>query len=116
MKTIIAGSRTITGYRFLLSALTEISWEITAVVSGCAQGVDRLGERYASENLLKIKHFPADWEKYGRRAGYIRNNQMAAYAEALLAIWDGTSRGTKNMIRIANNKGLKVYVYRVKKR
>ena len=54
--------------------------------------------------------FPADWKKYGKSAGYVRNSEMAEVAESLIAFWDGKSRGTKNMIDIAKNKGLKVRI------
>ena len=57
-----------------------------------------------------IKRFPADWENLGRGAGYVRNVQMAFYADALIAFWDGESRGTKHMIDIAKEKGLMVRV------
>ena len=59
-----------------------------------------------------MRVFPADWDKYGKRAGYLRNVQMAEYADALLAFWDGESRGTKNMIDEALSRGLKVGVKR----
>ena len=113
MKTIIAGSREITDYAVLLQAIKGCPFPITSVVSGCARGVDTLGEQYAQENNLKLYKFPADWSTYGKRAGYIRNAEMADNAEALLAIWDGESRGTKHMIDIAREKGLEVYVYMV---
>jgi hypothetical protein len=56
--------------------------------------------------------FPADWKTHGKAAGPIRNRQMAKNAEALIALWDGNSRGTKNMIETATKLGLKVYVKR----
>lgn len=62
------------------------------------------------EDIDKLKIFPADWDKYGRRAGPIRNREMAEYADALLAYWDGKSRGTKNMIEEARARGLKVSI------
>ncbi len=113
MKTIIAGSRGIIDYFVLLQAIKDYPFSITSVVSGCAKGVDTLGEQYAQENNLKLYKFPADWSTYGKRAGYIRNAEMAENADALLAIWDGESRGTKHMIDIARAKGLEVYVYMV---
>ena len=113
MKTIIAGSRGITDYHVLLEAYTECPFSITSVVSGCARGVDALGEKFANDNSLPLEKYPADWDTYGKRAGYIRNAEMADNAEALLAIWDGESRGTKHMIDIAREKGLEVYVYMV---
>lgn len=109
MKTIIAGSRGITDYSLLLKAYSECGFEITEVVSGGARGVDKLGERLAQELNLPLKIFPADWSK-GKQAGFIRNVQMAEHADALIAVWDGQSRGTAHMITIARSLGLKVYV------
>lgn len=110
MKTIIAGSRNITDYNDAVSAIKKSGFAITEIVSGGAKGVDALGERYGMDNNIPVRVFPADWENNGRGAGHIRNTQMAEYAEALIAIWDGTSPGTFNMIQTAKNKGLKVYV------
>lgn len=115
MKTIIAGSREITDYAVLLQAIKGCPFPITSVVSGCARGIDTLGEQYAQENSLKLYKFPADWSTYGKRAGYIRNAEMADNAEALLAVWDGNSRGTKHMINTAIQKGLEVHIYMYRK-
>ena len=71
--------------------------EVTEVVSGTARGVDTCGERWAIENNIPIAPFPADWDQYKKAAGHIRNKQMAEYADALLIIWNGESRGSKNM-------------------
>ena len=101
MKTIIAGSRTITNYEDVLEAISLVGWDITEVVSGGAKGVDRMGERYAKYYKIPLKRFPANWDKYGKSAGIIRNNDMAKYADALIAIWDLKSKGTKHMIDIA---------------
>lgn len=99
MRVIIAGSRSVTNYRTLLAALVECPFtsKITEVVSGAAQGVDRLGERWAGEQGIPIGRFPANWERDGRAAGYKRNLEMAEYADALVAVWDGESRGTEHM-------------------
>ena len=110
MKTIIAGSRTCFDYSQLLKAVENCGWEVTEVISGMANGADALGVRYASENKLPIHKFPADWKKYGKIAGYKRNQEMAEEAEALIAIWDGYSSGTANMIKVAKSKGLKIFV------
>lgn len=111
MKTIIAGSRGVTDYNIVLEAIKQSGFEITEVVSGTARGVDKLGERYAVENVIPITRFVPDWNKYGKRAGFLRNAEMGDYAEALVAVWDGESRGTKQMIDYATKKGLKVFVY-----
>lgn len=113
MRTIIAGSRTITDYRLVLDAIRESGFEITAIVSGRARGVDTLGERFAKEHDIPLAPFPAKWDLYGKSAGYRRNEEMARNADALIAITTG-SVGTGHMIDIANQKGLKVYVKIVK--
>ncbi len=112
MKTIIAGSRGIDEYQLVVEAVEESGWfkDITEVVSGGARGPDRLGEMWAKYHQIPIKLFPADWDRLGRGAGHIRNAQMADYADALIAVYDGHSRGTANMIQRAKSKGLKVYV------
>jgi hypothetical protein len=111
MKTIIAGTRTINDYNLLLVALSKIDWEITEVVCGMADGVDSLGLRWAEENNIKLSKFAAEWNVYGRSAGPIRNAQMAKYADACIVIWDGESKGSKNMIRESLNHGLKLKTF-----
>jgi hypothetical protein len=110
MKTIIAGSREIANYELVKWAVEKSGLTITEVVSGCARGVDLLGERWADENGIPVKHFPANWAAAPRRAGHIRNQQMADYADALIAVWDGVSAGTDSMIQKATKRGLKVFV------
>jgi hypothetical protein len=110
MKVIIAGSRGITDEHLIFNAIKESGFEITEVVSGGAAGVDKFGEKYANRNDIPLKIFLADWEKKKASAGIIRNAEMANYAEALIAVWDGKSKGTKNMIEIAGRKGLLVFV------
>ena len=109
MKTIIAGSRTIFDYALVKKAIEDSGFEITEVVCGCAKGIDTLGEQWAVENSIPVKYFPADWKRYGRAAGHIRNEEMARYADALIAIWDGNSLGTKNMVQNAAMHELKIY-------
>ncbi len=81
------------------------------IVSGAYKGGDLLGERYAVERNYPIKQFPADWRRYGKSAGLKRNAEMAIYADALIAFWDGESKGTKNMIDLATQAGLKVKIF-----
>lgn len=110
-RVIIAGTRTFDNYGLLCEyadyKLSQINDSIE-IVSGGAKGADALGERYAREKGYSLCVFPADWAQYGRKAGPIRNRQMAEYADALLAFWDGISAGTKNMIEEAQKQGLKV--------
>lgn len=127
MRVIIAGSRDITDYETIKRAVSESGFKITEVVSGRARGVDRLGERWARANDIPIAYFSADWDnfdlpivvvrtnkcgdEYNAAAGAVRNEQMAKYAEALIAIWDGKSSGTKNMIDLARKYGLKIHIH-----
>lgn len=113
MKVIIAGSRNIVDYEVVKEAIEESQFTIKKVVSGGAKGVDALGERYADEMNIPLVIFFADWNTHGRSAGPIRNKKMAENADALIAIWDGRSRGTKNMIETAQKMKLFVYVKRV---
>lgn len=113
-RLIIAGSRTFTDYELLKRTLDKLLINKTdiEIVSGCAKGADKLGERYAAEHNYPVKHFPADWDAHGKGAGFIRNKQMAQYADALVAFWDGFSRGTEMMIELAREKNLLVRVIR----
>lgn len=112
MRTIIAGSRSVTDPAWLDRALHACGWIPTVVLSGTAQGADRLGERWANYNYVPIERYPADWKLYGKSAGFIRNDLMADKAEALIALWDGQSRGTKQMIDRALSRRLRVHVER----
>ena len=112
MKIIIAGGRTFKNYEFLKESCDKLLGNRTSVeiVSGGARGADELGEKYAAERGFKVRKFPAQWDLHGKNAGYKRNQEMAEYADALIAFWDGKSSGTQHMINIAQNKGLKVRV------
>jgi hypothetical protein len=113
MKTIIAGSRTIHDYSLVLRAVAESGFPITEVFSGAAAGVDTLGRRFAYENRLPCRLYPAEWGKYGKSAGLIRNHEMAAFADACIVIWDGQSYGSQHMIEIARKCENKIYVLQV---
>ncbi len=110
MKVIVAGSRSINDYEFVKKTIQESGFKITEIVSGRAKGVDRLGEVYAKENNIPVKQFIVDWDKYGRSAGIKRNIEMGNYSDALIAIWDCKSKGTKHMIQYADKKCLKVFI------
>ena len=106
MKTIIAGCRykdpenkiVFDDLEIVALAVLESNFKISEIVSGRAIGVDSLGEQIAMQLNLPLSLFPANWNKYGKSAGYIRNKEMAKYADAAIIIWDGESDGTKNMI------------------
>lgn len=77
-------------------------------ISGGARGADALGERYATDHQIDIVRFIPNWDKFGKKAGMLRNRDMAKSADALIVFWDGQSKGTRNMIEIAYNLRLEV--------
>ena len=122
LRVIIAGSRDFNDYELLKKSAIEIITkktmlpDLTRIVSGGARGADTLGERFANEMGLEISRFIPDWDGLGKRAGYVRNAEMAKFAVEdnndgiLIAFWDGQSRGTKHMIDLAKKYGLEVHV------
>lgn len=125
MKVIIAGSRTLRDYEllkrhcdFILQNTSEVEIVSGGQVSrdsatGEKFGADYLGEQYAKEKGYKLKRFPADWKAFGKRAGYIRNKQMAEYADALIAFPLPNSSGTNMMIELAKEARLKVSILKL---
>ena len=122
LKLIIAGSRSFYNYALLDEALTNLLANYDdlpkqiEIVSGHDLGTDRLGEIWAERHNVKITTFPANWQLHGKRAGYLRNIEMAEYADALVAFWDGMSKVTKHMIDIAKSKNLQVRVIKFESR
>lgn len=126
MKTIIAGTRTFNDYEFLKKTVEESGFEITEIISGGASGVDELGAMFALEKEIPLRVFKADWNnletdgaiiktgnwgnKYNAKAGIDRNELMAKYADALIAIHKNNSPGTKSMINLAKKYNLKIFV------
>jgi len=114
MKIIIAGGRDFASVvmmgMFCDRALGKLRFDDVELISGGAPGADTLAEDYAKTRRYKFKRFDADWDRFGKAAGPIRNRQMAEYADGLIAFWDGKSPGTKNMIEIAKELGLKTRI------
>lgn len=105
MKLIVAGSRQFeddTHRKVIFDTLDELSTkiDITEVVCGMARGPDLLGKEWAESKNIPVALFPADWSRYKKSAGPIRNKQMGDYADVLLVFWDGKSRGTENMMDV----------------
>ena len=115
-KLIVAGTRTFNNKPLAFHKIAHLTSKQTDVeiVCGEARGADTLGKLYANNNLLKLTSFPAEWDRYGKAAGYIRNDAMAKYADGLLVFWDGKSRGTMHMIKLAYKHKLKVKIVKYK--
>lgn len=119
---MIVGTRTYEDYKAFKSKVDEwlnynvnLNEDIIEIVSGGARGVDSLAERLANEEGFILKVFPADWNKYGKSAGPIRNRQMVEYIKekdgVCLIFWDGQSRGTKNDIDLCKEYDVKYKVF-----
>lgn len=111
-KVIIAGGRNFNDYELLCKTCDHMLSEQSdiEIVSGTARGADSLGAKYAKERGYTVKEFAPQWDKFGRSAGYKRNAEMADYADALIAFWDGESKGTNHMINLAKEKNIKIKV------
>jgi len=112
MKLAIVGSRSFSDYDMLCRVVAKVYEPIDEIVSGGARGADTLAKRYALENDIKYTEFPADWQMYGKKAGYIRNHAIVGNSDNMIAFWDGKSRGTMHSITLAQNADIPVYVKR----
>jgi hypothetical protein len=112
VRVIVAGSRgfTFEDYEIVENACLMSGYWFSTILSGKAEGVDRLGEEFARRMRIPIDPYPADWKRYGNLAGPVRNEMMAKNADALVAVWDGKSRGTEHMIGAARARCLLVHV------
>jgi hypothetical protein len=117
VRLLICGSRHVLSLQILEQALYRAGIEaasVTAVIHGAARGVDHSADTWARMHGIPVEQFPADWNRYGARAGPLRNQQMVDVAEAVLAIPCSKSRGTWDTVRRARERGLPVHVYLVK--
>lgn len=117
MRVIIAGGRDICDVHLVLEAIKESGWApyISVVVSGGARGVDECGKELGDSYGVPVRTFPAAWKKFGPKAGPMRNREMAEYADRLIAVWDGESKGTRNMIEEMDKLKKPVFVFKVKR-
>ena len=108
MNVIIAGSRGFTSYETLKATMAalDLAHQDCLIISGGARGADKLGEQWAKEFGKTLTIMKADWDHFGKSAGYKRNKEMAKVATHLVAFWDGASKGTAHMIDIARDHGL----------
>jgi predicted Rossmann fold nucleotide-binding protein DprA/Smf involved in DNA uptake len=123
MKLAVVGSRTFNDYNYLHKKLTGLLWDLVephtgelppstfSFVSGGARGADSIAEQWARAWGYEITVFPAEWDKYGKSAGYRRNKDIVNYADIIVAFWDGKSKGTQHSINLAKEQNKPVFVY-----
>lgn len=114
IKLLIAGSRGFTDYKFLEKSVDSIKVPIESIISGTARGADKLGEAYAKSHNINVIRIPAEWNKYYKRAGYIRNEELAKACDFALIFWDTVSPGTANMIYLLNKYKKEYICYKYK--
>ena len=107
MKIAVVGSRSITGYIDFTAILPD---NIDLIISGGANGVDTLAEEYADRNGIEKLIIKPDYKRYQRRAPLIRDCEMVDLCDAVVAVWDGSSRGTLSVIKYAEKTGKKCEV------
>lgn len=115
MRLIVAGGRDFNDHKLFSKWVSKIyikHGEELIIVSGGAKGADTMGEQFAEMAQIPCHRYPAEWNRLGKAAGILRNHRMAENADALLAFWDGKSKGTKAMIEIAKNRGLPTKIIR----
>ncbi len=109
MKIAVVGSRDFDDYEFLKKILDY--HPCTKIISGGAPGADTLAKQYSAEKGIPMKEFPANWDVYGKSAGYIRNKQIVEVSDEVVAFWNKKSRGTKHTIDLANDANKPVHIY-----
>lgn len=119
MRVIVAGCRDLIDprwYALVREAIERSRFDVTTLISGGATGVDTHAENWARRRGIMVERHPARWKELGRKAGPVRNAEMVAVADALIAVWDGGSRGTRDVIEKAGKAGLTVYVHHFERR
>ena len=113
MKLAVVGSQTFSSYDTLSIVLDEIRklYEITVIVSGGAKGADSLAEIYAADNNITTDIYPAEWDKYGKGAGFIRNKTIWDNSDLGVAFWDGKSKGTAHSFKLSEKQSKILYVF-----
>jgi len=110
MRVLVCGSRGFNDYITMCVALDAMD-DVDTIVEGCARGADRLAEQYGQRHDIPVEHHPADWDRFGRGAGFRRNLEMLdSSVDLVLAFWDGESRGTAHTIQMASSRGIDVVV------
>ena len=116
MKLAVIGSRDFNDYATLVKFIDQLrkEYNITHIVSGGANGADKLSEKYARENNIPIEIYRPDWERFGKSAGYIRNTDIWNHSDMGVAFWDGESKGTSHSFKIAKSQGKKLFIFNSK--
>lgn len=109
MKIAIVGSREFPDMDLVREFVRSLP-EDTIIISGGARGVDRVAEEEAKKLAMITEIYPADWQQYGKRAGFLRNKQIVEAADMVQAFWDGKSKGTAHSIRLAKEAGKPVQI------
>ena len=112
MKVAIVGTRTYPDLEQVREYVSKLSQD-DIIISGGAKGVDATAEDEARKLGMEVISIPAEWNKYGKRAGLMRNDLIVAMADLVVAFWDGVSRGTKYTIDKAKEKNVITQVFNV---
>ena len=114
MKITIGGCRDYNDYnefkKFVDDYIKQLNTDEIIIISGHCSGVDMMAERYAEEKGLKTEIFPADWKRYGKAAGPVRNKTMVDNCDRVIAFWDNKSRGTASLIKYAEKMGKEIVI------
>lgn len=115
MKLAIVGSRTFNDFVLLEQKIIQLYHvqDISCIVSGGANGADKLGEQFAKKYKISLSVHKPQWDIYGKRAGFVRNKEIVDQSDEIIAFWDGSSPGTKNTINLAyqSNKKIEIIQY-----
>lgn len=115
MRVLVAGSRSIRRYAHVARILRDmIPLTTTVIISGGASGVDSLAELWAKKMGFRVERYKADWKKYGKGAGFIRNKRMLdeGRPDRAIIIWDGKSVGTKHMRSLLERAGICTFIFK----
>lgn len=110
MRIGVIGSRGFNDYELVCKELNPLINEVEMIVSGGAKGADTLGEKWANENNIQTLIFKPDWNRWGKRAGFIRNTDIVANSDYVIAFWDGASPGTLSSIKLCEKSGRKIKI------
>lgn len=115
IKLALVGSRSFNDFELLKKTITEFTFQnnftITSIISGGCRGADQLAKKYSEENHIDLITFQADWGRYGKQAGFIRNHDIIKACDVCLAFYDGLSKGTAHDINLCSQYNKPCFVY-----